>query len=107
MFLDPFVIWGAQARRMSSNAREGIFCFWTFPQDYLDVEIEIGSNAREGIFCFWTYARAIWYCFASNSSNAREGIFCFWTTSALRHRRKIPVLMPARAFFVFGPIHAC
>ncbi len=45
---------------MSSNAREGIFCFWTEGIRYAIAEIEEGSNAREGIFCFWTlllYAR--------------------------------------------------
>ena len=61
------------------------------------------SNAREGIFCFWTGDIAYWCADHYECSNAREGIFCFWTdrrvwviTEADR------VLMPARAFFVFG-----
>ena len=63
----------------------------------------MGSNAREGIFCFWTVgmtkeaARHLWVLMPARaffvfgqkkakhvhrvlvSSNAREGIFCFWT----------------------------
>ena len=40
-----------------------------------------------------------------SGSNAREGIFCFWTyLSAEYYVPDEYVLMPARAFFVFGLI---
>ena len=37
----------------SSNAREGIFCFWTNCLSRIP-RLCLRSNAREGIFCFWT-----------------------------------------------------
>ena len=38
-------------------------------------------------------------------SNAREGIFCFWTYLTLtKSAEHGVVLMPARAFFVFGHV---
>ncbi len=77
---------------------------------FLDVCMEDGSaliqqrsNAREGIFCFWTVVREDVPRAPYDSSNAREGIFCFWTHAwALPSSSPFKVLMPARAFFVFG-----
>ncbi len=46
----------AGAALQGSNAREGIFCFWTHTSNLVVVEVIICSNAREGIFCFWTFA---------------------------------------------------
>ena len=35
-------------------------------------------------------------------SNALAGIFCFWTHCGKPSKRRSKVLMPWRAFFVFG-----
>ena len=63
-----------------------------------------GSNAREGIFCFWTQAfgdndDAIPFVLMP----ARAFLFLDYGASRLvSHPPR--VLMPARAFFVFGPV---
>ena len=65
----------------------------------------VSSNAREGIFCFWTVMRLTPKCWIVSGSNAREGIFCFWTDfTDISLDELLTVLMPARAFFVFGHI---
>ena len=82
MFLDVNKWGDVAADWWRSNAREGIFCFWTIKEvkDYLK---ELGSNAREGIFCFWTCDSQSRWSSLYLRSNAREGIFCFWTHSGL------------------------
>ena len=91
------------ARPNGSNAREGIFCFWTRRGAFSPRAAPNGSNAREGIFCFWTHRLPHLCSLGGVGSNAREGIFCFWTDAIAMLSDDIGiVLMPARAFFVFG-----